>query len=83
MGFIYVEDLSCFFIDNTIRTTSVKVIIEDGLEDELKFLNEEVDTIWEFVLSHKSFSCKALGECKCCNKFYDDKILDILAAQND
>ncbi len=49
LGIIYEMDLSCFFIDNTIQTTSEKVIIEDWLEDELYILNEEVDRIFEFV----------------------------------
>lgn len=42
MGFNHENDLSCFFIDNKIHTTSEDDIIDDGAEAELEYLNKEV-----------------------------------------
>jgi hypothetical protein len=67
LGFKYENDLQCFYIDNAIHTTPEEVILEDGLEAELKFLNNEVDTIGEFVQSNNPFICRNIQECMTLN----------------
>jgi hypothetical protein len=42
-------------------------IIDDGAEDELDFLNQEVENIEEFVKSLKPFICRDIQECLAIN----------------
>ena len=49
MGFDLKKDLECFFIDNNVHTMLPEEIIDDGAEDELDFLNQEVENIEDFV----------------------------------
>ena len=59
--------MQCFFIDNSIHTTSEEDIIDDGAEDQLEFLNEEVERIGEFVQSQEAFICRDIQECMTLN----------------
>ena len=45
MQFEIKNDLRCFFIDNKIHIMSKDEIIEDEVENELEFLNNEVKKI--------------------------------------
>ena len=67
MGFKLLKDMQCFFIDNSIHTTSEEDIIDDGAEDQLEFLNEEVERIGEFVQSQEAFICRDIQECMTLN----------------
>jgi hypothetical protein len=59
--------MQCFFVDNSIHTTSEEDIIDDGAEDQLEFLNEEVERIGEFVQSQEAFICRDIQECMTLN----------------
>jgi len=59
--------MQCFFIDNSIHTTSEEDIIDDGAEDQLEFLNKEVERIGEFVQSQEAFICRDIQECMTLN----------------
>jgi hypothetical protein len=59
--------MQCFFIDNSIHTTSEEDIIDDGAKDQLEFLNEEVERIGEFVQSQEAFICRDIQECMTLN----------------
>jgi len=67
MGFKLLKDMQCFLIDNLIHTTSEEYIIDDGAEDQLEFLNEEVEKIGEFVQSQEAFICRDIQECMTLN----------------
>ena len=67
MGFKYENDLKCFFVDNKIHTLSEEEIEDDKAEDELEFLNKEVERIGEFVESHEPFICRDIQECMTLN----------------
>jgi hypothetical protein len=58
MRFDLKNDLDCFFIDNDIHTMTPEDIAEDGAEDELEFLNQEVKKIEGYVKSLKPFICR-------------------------
>lgn len=49
MGFNVNKDLKCFFVDNEIHTYSHEDIIKYKTEDQLEYLNKEVENIFEFV----------------------------------